>query len=268
MRTEIEITNELEQLCSSSGYAYVLGYLCFRDNMILYSVDGITPTDLNPMYSENRLLRTEISTLIGLMIKSEIIMERPKADVMQELIDKTDALMDEVHKSIIEPFKLEFLSDPEKANENSFNNGAFMREAIFYSAESGHNFQFRDFSEIKYKKDNDWFEKNKGYSIKDVIKIAKAITKQIDGNFSKLRDTSIRTHPDDLEFLSSHVINVDEIQKVTKIDINLIISFLDSFSITEIRTNEQFNSISDFNLANAYPIIKFNGSEYLLYQPY
>lgn len=267
MRTEIEITNELEQLCSSSGYAYVLSYLCFRDNMILYSVDGITPTDLNKMSSENRLLRTEISTLIGLMIKSELIMEQPSADVMQELIDKTDALMDEVHKSIIEPFKLEFLSDPEKANENPFNNGAFMREAIFYSAESAYPFQFRDFSEIKYKKDNDWFEKNKGYSINDAIKIVKAITKIIEGNFSELRDTFVETHPDDWEYLSPHIINTDEIQKATKIDINLITSFLNSFSITETPINEQFNSISDFNLANAYPFIKFNDHEYLLYQP-
>ena len=38
MRSEQEIFDELATLCASPGYAHAVAFLCWRDNMISYSV--------------------------------------------------------------------------------------------------------------------------------------------------------------------------------------------------------------------------------------
>ena len=74
MRSENEVFTELSELCIRRGYAFVLGYICIRDNIIRYSEEGITPDDLSSMHSNVRLLRTEMSTLIGLIVDLHLIL--------------------------------------------------------------------------------------------------------------------------------------------------------------------------------------------------
>ncbi len=70
MRKEQDIFDDLAQLCSSPGYAHALAHLCFRDNMVGYG-EEVKAEDVMPLFSWTRLIRTEISTLIGLLIKEE-----------------------------------------------------------------------------------------------------------------------------------------------------------------------------------------------------
>lgn len=83
MRSEQEIFDDLAKLCSSPGYVHAIAYLCFRDNMIRYSGE-MKPEDMQHLFSMTRLIRTETSTLIGLLLKNEIDYSLPAANVMQQ----------------------------------------------------------------------------------------------------------------------------------------------------------------------------------------
>lgn len=71
MRSEQEIFDDLASLCASPGYAHAVAYLCSRDNMIHYSGE-MKADDMQHLFTKSRLIRTETSTLIGLMLKSPI----------------------------------------------------------------------------------------------------------------------------------------------------------------------------------------------------
>ena len=70
-RSEQEIFADLAALCVRAGYVHALAHLCFRDNIILYA-GQMTEADMREMFSPSRLIRTEINTLIGLMVKADI----------------------------------------------------------------------------------------------------------------------------------------------------------------------------------------------------
>ncbi len=71
-RPESTVFAELAELCQSSGYAHAIAYFCWRDNIIRYDGEGLKPGDVEHMHSGERLVRTEISTLIGLMVRQPI----------------------------------------------------------------------------------------------------------------------------------------------------------------------------------------------------
>ena len=85
-RPESDIFNELVALCLRPGYVHALAYLSFRDNVILYT-DELKKPDLEKMFSFSRLIRTEINTLLGLMIKAEIDWVLPTSTTLQQYID-------------------------------------------------------------------------------------------------------------------------------------------------------------------------------------
>lgn len=172
MRTEDEVFQDLAQLCVTDGYVHVIAYFCSRDNLIFYK-DKLTAKDLEHQSSWERLIRTEISTLIGLMCKAVVSLEIPKSSVLEELITKTEALLSELHDTLLHPVLLDSqtLESMQKSEVGSFASGMAMREPIFYAAESAYDFQYRELSFRKYKKDANWFEREKGFSLDDAKKI-------------------------------------------------------------------------------------------------
>jgi len=96
MRKEQDIFDDLAKLCSSPGYVHAIAYLCLRDTMVAYA-DEMKAKDLQHLFSMTRLVRTEISTLIGLLIKGEIDYTSPAPSVVQEYIKRTEALLEEMH---------------------------------------------------------------------------------------------------------------------------------------------------------------------------
>ena len=92
MRTEQEIFDELAALCCSPGYVHAIAHLCFRDNIIAH-LGEVTAEDIYRVPSMEKLSRTEISTLIGLMVKSPIDDTMPDLQAMQCYVQSTDRLM-------------------------------------------------------------------------------------------------------------------------------------------------------------------------------
>jgi hypothetical protein len=91
-RTEEEVFNDLARLASSSGYAHVIAAICFRDNFITIKKE-LDASVLAKQFSDARLLRMEVATLIGLMVKYPIDLQVPEPQVFQNMMDQTDKLM-------------------------------------------------------------------------------------------------------------------------------------------------------------------------------
>ena len=266
VREESEIFSELEELCKSDGYIHAIAYFCFRDNTVRYG-DSVTSEDLMELVSPERLIRTEISTLIGLMHKSNINFKTPSPEVLQSYIDRTQSLLHEIHQSMMMPI-FQGASIEDFIENNPFENGAVLREPIFYSGESAYSFQYRDFSIEKYQKDNDWFESNRGFSVSDVVKTISVLSKYQSDKLTTTISNLPNLEPSEWTILPAFTFTVDEISKECCIDHYTISSILESFSIDTENKNEQFKSLGDFNVINAYPIIRKSDEEFILLQHY
>jgi hypothetical protein len=95
-RSEQEVFFDLETICCRPGYVHVVAYFCFRDNVILYEGD-LKKADMRKMFSSSRLIRTEINTLLGLMIKADIDWNLPEPKIVREYMDATERLLEELH---------------------------------------------------------------------------------------------------------------------------------------------------------------------------
>lgn len=61
----------------------------------------MTADDMKHMFSPQRLVRTEISTLVGLLIKADTDYTVPDPAVAEKYIDRTEELLDEMHQAML-----------------------------------------------------------------------------------------------------------------------------------------------------------------------
>lgn len=266
IRTEAEVFADLSELCASPGYLHAIAYFCFRDNTIRYG-DEMMPEDVLEQFGMDRLVRTEISTLIGLSCKSDLNAEMQTPETIQRYIDETEILLKEIHHSMMpnmtEIFDPEQASDP---NFNPFKNGDFLREAIFYGGESAYHFQYRDLSSLKYKGDSDWLIYNKGFSSEDAISAITAIQELQNRKINEFIPSLDVNNPNSWTALDAYKFTAEEISAESGIDLGVVTNVIESF-VSPIGMSD-FSSLDDFNPKNAYPIIKTSDTEYLLFQNY
>jgi len=246
----------------------VIAYFCYENNTLSYG-EELKPADVQKMYSWERLIRTEISTLIGLMAKSPISFVLPRPEEMQRLIDRTVALLGELHEALGAAFLLanEQVSGG-VPDERTFNTGAMLREAIFYGAESAYSFQYRDLAIKKYSADDNWLRENRCFSILEAQLVARAIsTNQCDKILTQLRTIAMKL-PEEMTLLPAYTFTIDEIQKLCGLDNNTIAHVLRSFTLSKDNANALFLGLNDFNESNAMPITRVSSEEYLIFQPY
>lgn len=268
MRSEQEIFDELAKVCSSPGYIHAIAYLCFRDNMIRYSGE-MKPEDMRHMFSKNRLIRTETSTLIGLLLKNDIDYGIPAPDVLQRYISKTEALLEEIHHSMSAAFWASL--DPEKVVDkdfNPFNSGAVLREPIFYGGESAYSFQYRDLSPKKYARDDDWLIANKGFSIQAARNVVHALGRMQDEKSIATLEAMRGIPPEHWTFLPGDTFNVQEVAAYAQLDVATVQKVLTAFAVPNGERNAQFNALHDFNIANAFPLIPVKEDTYVLFHIY
>lgn len=266
VRKESEIFLELAEICTSPGYVHAIAYLCFRDNTIKYT-QKLTREDVLQQFSMDRLVRTEISTLIGLACKEHLNTELPSPDVIQRYIDTTDILLKEIHMSMMQPMKDIF--DPDKIGDQNFNpfkNGSALRESIFYGGEAAYNFQYINLSKVKYRKDNDWFLKNKKFSLQQVIDVMISIQSIQIAKINDVIPGLADKDPSEWSCLAAYKFTAKEVSDSSNIEIGAVRLIIESF-VSPIDMTA-FESLDDFNPKNAYPIIELPEDEYLLFQNY
>lgn len=265
-RSETEVFSELSRLCRSPGYIHALSYLCFRDNFVRFSGE-ITAKDMLPLFSRERLIRTEISTLIGLMVQGEISPEVPTAEIAKKYITQTEKLLIELHQSMMgNPFEAASI---EKIKEgfNPFTLGQFLREPIFYGGESAYLSQYIDFSLLKFQDDTSWLIRKKGFSIQGAQKVVRTISEIHDFRVtmsSKLLPLS-KEWP---AWLLAHSFNVQEIAESAKLDQAVVRAVIQAFTLPKGSRNETFLSLSDFNAVNATPLLALGDDFFAHFQGY
>lgn len=269
MRSEQEILSELKDLCVQDGYLNAISYFCFKSGYI-FCGEEITSEDLINTYSKKNLIGSEIKTLLGFSIKNGINTNSADSHLIQSYIDRTNNLLDELHKTMVEKAGIELFGDFPNSEmpvrkEKDFPNSYF-REAIFYSGMSAYNFQFADFAIDKYFNDNERLIETFGISIYECIEICNTISEitlaNVNASFNNF--DSLKEMFTDNNFL----INLFKFSKsniLSKCSVNedSIDIFLSLFSVDEDERNTHFNELHDFNIIQAKPLLKISSNEYL-----
>ncbi len=267
-RSEQEVFTDLESLCQRSGYVHVLAHICFRDNMISYA-DRMTEDDMGGMYSARRIIRTEINTLIGLMIKAEIDWTIPAAEVQQEYLEATERLLEELHwclsSAAFAGLSKESIED---GSFDPFNRGEALREPIFYSGDSAHSFQYLDLALKKYANDNPWLEPNVGFTIQQACEIAKCIGMVHEDRFRLGRKQMRAQSPSTWTMAPCFGFSVTEVAAKSGIAADVIEKVLTALTVPSAECNAAFNALSDFNTVSARPLLRMPNGDFLSLQAY
>jgi hypothetical protein len=268
-RSKKEILQDLENLCTSPGYIHALSFLCWRENFIGYK-DELIPENLDKMKSREYLLRSEVSILLGLMVKSIFDMQKPTACVIETYINNTESLLSELHRAMSENF-IEIFKEIDVASKesNTLTHVNLLREPFFYSGESAYLFQYRDFSTEKYKNDEKWFLEKKGFSPKYVKVLINSIStiqiRKLNDLRKDLRKNVTITNLEALTLLPIFTTTIEEVAKESNCSKEIIQNIFESFSLKNIPCNQQFTEIGSFNEVNAYPIISLGDEKFIIF---
>lgn len=266
-RAEAEIFGDLELLCSSPGYIHTIAFFCHRDNMIRYKGE-IKTENLWHLFSRNRLIRTEISTLIGLMLKHEISYEIPAPDVMESYINRTEQLLEELHRSLSAPF-FAGLNEPKSVDGgfHPFSIGQALREPIFYGGESAYSFQYRDFAVRKYRRDDEWLQANMGFSLSAARDVVRAIGLLSEEKGITTIKAMMSSPPERRTILPAEEFTSREVANRARVDEAIVERILSAFAVPEGERNSGFTALNEFNIANAAPLLR-RGDKFILFQLY
>ena len=273
-RTVQEVFDDLESLCSSPGYIHALAYISSRDNLISY--DGeLTGEAMAASYAPERTIRTEFSTLLGLMLKHPVDFSLPAPLQMQELIDKTHSLLGELHaclnQPMLESFKRAFAA--QKAGlpvdlERPFRRAEELREPIFYGGESAYSFQYRDLALSRYSEDDEWLLTNKGFRISDACAVSEALKNLQNLKVVEAINALQTIDPSQWTILHGFTFSVSELAAESNLVAETVSAVLDALATPSSPTNEGFTSLGEFNIANACPIIRAPSGDYVSLQSY
>ncbi|EMG1612850.1 SecA-like protein, partial [Escherichia coli] len=90
---------ELEELCKQDGFIHAYSYLCLRDCTIGFQ-GGLETDDLNHLTSSDRLIKTELSLLHGLMLKSGYNAVEISSDKLTQYVDSAEQILKDIHEAI------------------------------------------------------------------------------------------------------------------------------------------------------------------------
>lgn len=265
-REETQILDDLAALAGSPGYAHAVASICHRDNYI-YAKGELKPSDMNGLFSSERLTRTELTTLIGLMVRTPLDLSQPSADVVGGYIKRTDVLMHELHDAISYPmFATMFEAIKAGAEPSNPWHGSGMREPIFYGTESAYAFQYRDLMPEKYGADDDWMRRTKGFTSSEARTIAKTMCSLMDEKAMRLFADSRAAHAPPATWLPAFEFSLNEVTSRSRVALDVVDSFFRAFLFGG--DNAGFKEVGDFNGVSARPLIPTDRGTVLLFSHY
>ncbi len=221
------------------------------------------------MFDPSRLIRSEINTLMGLMVKAKIDWELPSPKDLQECSDRSYQLLEELHHSMSSEFFRDLTAETVADGKfDPFKRGEAMREPIFYSGESAYNFQYRALAARKYAADAAWLQKHRGFDMQTASAVAAGVEQVHANRFVQVRETMRTLHPDQWTMLPFFSITVEEVAAHSGLNATLVTRILDAFTFPEIERNVGFSALHDFNVISATPLLRMPSGEYLSLQAY
>jgi hypothetical protein len=268
LRSEAEILTELEHVCGSSGYIHVYAALVVQNTFVRFA-ETIKGEDFHESFGKDHLIRTELTTLLGLMMKSKIDFTALTQEKMSQLGTRTLRLLEELHVSLSAPMRVPRDGASIENFENlNFTRGAMLREPIFYTGESAYASQYRDFAPLKYSADEDWLVSNRGFTIAQASTVGKAVLALQQERLTELHHSLRSGVPERFTFLPGFTFTVEDVLESTGESEASVSNVLNAFSFADGDRNDTFRALNDFNLANAQPILHGADGTYILFQAY
>lgn len=265
-RQETQVFEDLATLVALPGYVHSLAEIAYRDTVILIQ-DKLKPSDMDRLFSRERLIRTELTTLIGLMVKQPLDLSQQPTEVAADYVKRTDALMQELHDSMSYPM---FSSIIEAAKTGSVPpnpwQGPGMREPIFYGTESAYAFQYRDLAPEKYGADDAWMSKSKGFTAAQGRAIAKTMCALIDEKGTQIVAGVREVNAPPQTWLSAFEFSLDEVVFHSGVEKSIVETFFCAFLFAG--SNSGFKEVGDFNEVAARPLLPTGRGTVLLFSHY
>lgn len=267
-RSEQEIFTDLSELCTRPGYVHALAHLCFRDNVVLYT-EEMTEASMENLFAPERLIRTEIDTLIGLMVKSDVQWTLPNPKTLQEYISTSEALLTELHHSMSKVLFEDLGKELSNGGDfKPFGRGAALREPVFYSGESAYNFQYLDLAARRYALDAPWLLAQRGFTIADARAVAIAVEEVHSDRFDEMRVRMRDLHPSQWTMLPCFTVTTTEVATKADLTTDLTQRVLEAFTLPSTDRNVNFRTCQDFNAVSATPLLRTPGGEFVSLQFY
>lgn len=267
-RPEGEVFADLADLCRSPGFVHAVAYFNFRDNLIRYS-DQLDAEAMESQHAAERLVRTEIATLIGLMVQVPIDATLPDPERFQDYVDRAQALLQELHWAMSASWRESFkVVDGVMQVQEPMWAGPNLREPIFYSGESAYGFQYRALALKKYAADNPWLLANKGFEIGHAVTFAHTLAAVLAERQMARSRVMVELPPDQWTMLPGSVFSVEDIQAACGLDRSRIEAVLAAFTLPPGDLNPRFTALHEFNATNATPLLHWENGEFLLFQHY
>jgi len=265
-RTEVEVFADLAELTASPGYVHAIAFICHRDNLVVFR-EELNPDDMARLFSNKRLMRTEITTLLGLMVRQSLDLSVPTVETLAALVSRTDELMLELHETLSRPMLASVMTQTTSGSRGEAGwDGMSMREPIFYGTESAYSFQYRDLLPDKYGADDAWLVVNMGFSINHAQLTARTMCKLMDENvhaaFAKAKEQGVNPEP----LITAFEFSAQEVADVSGLDLSIVEAVFKALTLTN--DNRQFQSIGDFNAVAATPLLPTSRGSVLLFQHY
>ncbi|QEY25173.1 hypothetical protein D0T92_00510 [Neisseria zalophi] len=280
MLSEQEIFNQLSTLCSQKGFIHALVKLNFDNNYYRANKNGNFTSNqiVKSHINKEKVIRAELLTLLALVIKNNPYFfqdEKPIPEILEKNIQTIKELLNNLHNIFTQPIVKNMR---EKANvmhtqqnfelfneSDVFLTEESIREAIFYGGDGVYSFQYQDLGCLKYLKDNDWFVKNKGFSIRVAFYVLEIIFDlhhiKIDYALTNKNEISL----EDFILSKTEIINFLEKKSVNNFPIDELQSFIDAFCLKNIDDINNFRQIDDFNPLSAYPFINLSDDKFLIF---
>lgn len=265
-REESRILEDLATLAASPGYVHAVAHICHRDNVI--HIEGkLKSSDMDRLFSRERLIRTELTTLLGLMVKKPLDLSPLPFDVVEGYVDRTDVLMRELHDAMSYPVFAAMFDAVKGGTEPPDPwHGAGMREPIFYGTESAYTFQYRDLVPEKYGADDDWMLKAKGFTSGQARTIAKTMCALMDEKGTRLLEDARTAKAQPETWLSAFEFSLDEVALRSGVAQSVTEAFFRAFIYTG--NNAAFKEVGDFNEVAARPLLPTDRGTVLLFSHY
>lgn len=266
--------NDLQSLCTSPGYIHALAHIGVRDNMISYA-GAMTPEAMAASYSRERTIRTEYTTLLGLMLKGAIDHAQPAPAELGRMLERTYALLKELHQAlgrpmweaIVDGFKRK--QAREDVDEHSiFTRADVLREPIFYGAESAYSFQYAELALRKYGADDAWLRAERGFGIQEAHDVTIAAKDLCARKLSETMPRPGRRASRDWSPLPGYIFSAGEVADAARVEPGVAAAVLTAFTTPPSPCNEGFATLGEFNLASAQPLIATPDGRFVSLQAY
>lgn len=265
-REESQIFDDLATLAGYPGYIHAVAHICHRDNVIQIK-NKLKPSDINQLFSGEYLIRTELMTLIGLMVKKPLDLSQQPIDVIDSYVKRTYALMQELHNSMSYPM-FASMFEAVKAGVTPPNpwHGPGMREPIFYGTESAYVFQYRDLMPEKYGADDAWMLKEKGFTSSQAQTIARTMCDLMNQKGAQLLAHTRTVNSPPATWLPAYEFSLDEVVFCSGVDKDIVENFFRAFLFEG--NNSMFKEVGDFNEVAARPLLATDHGTVLLFSSY